>query len=67
MRLAQSRQKELLSRQPVAALGAAGVDHSATASRAHAHQKSMSTLTANFGRMVGAFHCIALSGQKAGN
>jgi hypothetical protein len=42
----------------MATLGATGVDDRATAPGAHAHEKSMGALTANFRGLVGAFHSI---------
>jgi hypothetical protein len=45
-----------LNSQTLAALGAAGVDHSATATGFHADQKAVSAGATNFGRLVCAFH-----------
>jgi hypothetical protein len=46
----------LLDSQTFAALGAACVDHSTAATGLHADQEAMGTRTANFGRLVSAFH-----------
>ena len=47
-------------RELLAALGAAGVDHSAAAAGLHADEKAMGTGTANFGRLVSALHGVGL-------
>jgi hypothetical protein len=45
-----------LDSQTLAALGAASVDHSATATGFHADQKAVGASATNFGRLVCAFH-----------
>jgi hypothetical protein len=42
--------------QALAALGAAGIDHSAAATGLHANQKAVSAGAANLGGLVSAFH-----------
>jgi len=47
---------QCLDGQTLTTLGAAGVDHSATATGLHADQKAMGTCAADFGWLVSAFH-----------
>ena len=45
-----------LDSQTLAALGATGIDHCATATGFHANEEAVGTCAANFGGLVSAFH-----------
>jgi hypothetical protein len=46
--------------QTMTALGATSGDHSAPTLGAHANQETVSALTADNGRVIGAFHVLSL-------